>query len=131
MNGSVDTDEEKLAVDMDLLNNASGRTIGNAWKTKSSSFRALNSTYPEIPVDDWAALGYYVLHEVSFGRYLPRILTFSTDSINGTLGTSSLPSFYEGLVYTNFGEKENWEKIIGNSTTPYSKRPYFNYPPGC
>ena len=32
---------------------------------------------------------------------------------------------------SNFGEKENWEKIIGNSTTPYSKRPYFNYHPGC
>lgn len=136
--------ELRLSIDMDLLNNKAGRTIGEWWSRNGNIIINKHNQYPEIPTNNWDALAYYVLHCVSYGEVYD-IYTFgSLLRIDGELyidedksdscfldgsGNMTLSKFHRGLAFTNYGESEWYKKQFPNST--YTERPYFYYPPKC
>lgn len=155
-------DNQKLSVDMDLLNNASGRSIGTWWNSNSDILIPQMNNLYNREVSEWEGLAEYVYHCVSYGDYY-KIYTFGGNHTfqDGSLFTSdtwisthikngpssSTPPTVEdalkkeiieteidGLIYTNFGEAEQYiidNPLKNNIATNYPGLPYFYYPPKC
>ncbi|MDR1697891.1 MAG: hypothetical protein LBR37_03130 [Erysipelotrichaceae bacterium] len=152
---NYDTRKKKLAVDMDLLNNNAGIYWAIMWRDKYRSVcMDIKSQYPEITelgdIPGASRTGfdpefcYFLHHRVAYGfsyTYDP-IVTFGDINGDGKYvqddgedkmileGQEIKPCpRSDGLVYTNFGEKEHYEKHYGEGN--FREAPYFKYPRYC
>ena len=145
------THNAKLSVDMDLLNNASGRNIGTWWNSNSVLLIPQMSNFYNREVSAWEGLAEYVYHCVSYGDYY-QIYTFGGNrtfqdgslfipdtwvsthikngpssstppTVNDALKKEIIETEIEGLIYTNFGEAKQY--IIDN---PLENDIAINYP---
>ena len=115
-NGDVDTEDEMIAVDMDLKNNEAGRNLGLAWPYIKDRLMYNHRDYAIVPNDNWDALAFYSLKFVSEGSSSANnVYTFASDAGLGQENNQKNLDSIEGLKNTNF----DLDKILGDDSYKY------------